>query len=253
LAFSDLRTMLADRPLAISAPLCAFLLCVTAMFLTGSRAGVVLSLFSLSVVFAFELDRQWSQRRRLLMAFAVSGAGALILFEFLGGSVNDRFSSQGLVDSGRLESYRAVLQMIADRPWFGTGLGTFPWAYPAYRSANVSLWGVWDIAHSTPLEIAAEVGIPLAVAVTIGWAAVLAVLIRGVRIRKRDRIIPLAAFSVALIALLHSIIDFSLQIPGYSIVVCALVGTGLAQSFRSERSPPAPRQCNQRAPIPTFP
>ena len=52
--------------------------------------------------------------------------------------------------------------MIADHPWFGTGLGTFVWSFPAYRSANISLWGVWDLAHSTPLELAADLGLPLA-------------------------------------------------------------------------------------------
>jgi O-antigen ligase len=237
---ADLRAVFADRPLEISAPLCGFVLCVTAMFLTGSRAGVMLSLLAISIAFAVELERQLPQRRRLLMAVAASGAGALILFEFLGGRVNDRFTSQGLVDSGRLESYRAIVQMIADRPWFGTGLGTFPSAFAAYRSAKISMWGVWDIAHNTTLEIAAEVGIPLAVGVVVGWAAIFAVLIRGASIRRRDRIIPLAALCVALIAVLHSIIDFSLQIPGYSIVACALVGTGLAQSFRSQRSPAKP-------------
>jgi hypothetical protein len=33
--------------------------------------------------------------------------------------------------------------------------------------------------------------------------------------------------------LTHSVIDFSLQIPGYAIVVFSLVGAGLAQSFSS--------------------
>jgi len=226
---------IATRPIDSSVLICGFLLCVTAMFLTGSRAGIALSLISMSIALAVELSRRLQKRRRLWTAFIASGVTALALLEFLGGSVNDRFSSQGLVDNGRFESYRGILQMIADHPWFGSGLGTFRWAFPAYRSANVSLWGVWDIAHSTPLEIAAEVGIPLAAAVAFGWAAIFVVLVRGIRIRKRDRIIPLAAFSVAFIAVLHSLVDFSLQIPGYSIVVCAVVGAGLAQSFRSKR------------------
>ncbi len=217
-------------------PLCGFILCVTAMFLTGSRAGVVLSLLALAVAFSFEMGRQFSRRRGILVAMAASVLAALLLLELLGGSVNDRFSAQGLVDTGRLNSYRAILGMIADRPWFGTGLGTFPWAYAAYRSADVSVRGIWDIGRNTPLEIAAELGIPLAMLIVLAWAGVIATLIHGVRARKRDRIIPLAALSVSLIAVLHSMIDFSLQIPGYSIVACALAGTGLAQSFRSQRS-----------------
>ena len=37
------------------------------------------------------------------------------------------------------------------------------------------------------------------------------------------------------LAVLHSLIDFSLQIPGVAIIVLALVGAGLAQSFRTAR------------------
>jgi O-antigen ligase len=121
--------------------------------------------------------------------------------------------------------------MIAEHPWFGTGLGTFEWTYPAYRSGDVSMWGVWDRAHSTPLELAAEAGLPLAAAVAVGWLVILGVLLRGAIVRRRDVAIPLAALAVALLALGHSAIDFPLQIPGFSIVVLALIGAGLAQSF----------------------
>jgi hypothetical protein len=36
---------------------------------------------------------------------------------------------------------------------------------------------------------------------------------------------------------LHSLVDFTLQMPGYAIVAMSLVGAGLAQSFRSEKRP----------------
>ena len=49
--------------------------------------------------------------------------------------LSGRFEMQGAVDQGRLETYRSTLRMIADHPWFGTGLGTFVWSFPAYRSA----------------------------------------------------------------------------------------------------------------------
>ena len=88
-------------------------------------------------------------------------------------------------------------------------------------------------AHSTPLELAADLGLPLAGLIVLAWLIVLAVLIRGARIRRRDLIVPVGALVVAILGLAHSVIDFSLQIPGYAIVVFALVGAGLAQSFPS--------------------
>jgi hypothetical protein len=44
--------------------------------------------------------------------------------------------------------------------------------------------------------------------------------------------VPLSALTVALIALLHSSIDFSLQISGYSIVVFALLGLGISRAIQ---------------------
>ena len=154
----------------------------------------------------------------------------------MGAGVNARFDLQGAVDGGRLETYKSTLRMIADHPWFGTGQGTFAYAFPAYRSANVSMWGVWDIAHNTLIEIASDMGVPIAALVVVAfWVMIFAVLVNGVRVRRRDLIIPVAALAVGLIAVLHSLIDFSLQIPGYSIVALALVGAGLAQSQGSVR------------------
>ena len=49
------------------------------------------------------------------------------------------FTKTGLVDHTRLSLFRSTLRMIADRPWFGTGLGTFNLAFPAYRSDDISM------------------------------------------------------------------------------------------------------------------
>jgi len=209
-------------------------LCLAAMFMTGSRGAVVLSLFALVVAFVAFWRRDLPRRSGILIAFAGGGAAALILLQLMGAGVNARFDLQGAADEGRLETYKSTLRMIADHPWFGTGQGTFAYAFPAYRSANVSMWGVWDIAHNTLLEIASDMGVPIAALVVIAWLVIFAVLIRGSRVRRRDLIIPIAALGVGVIAVLHSLIDFSLQIPGYSIVALALIGAGLSQSLRQK-------------------
>ena len=145
--------------------------------------------------------------------------------------VRGRFDAQGLADEGRIETYRGTLRMVADRPWFGSGLGTFAWSYPAYRSDHVSMWGVWDRAHNTLLELAAELGVPLAGLVALGWAFMLLALARGAFGRQRPAVLPIAAFAIALLAVSHSLIDFSLQVPGYSIPVFALVGAGVTMAL----------------------
>src|SRR5262249_41097167 len=92
--------------------------------------------------------------------------------------------------------------------------------------------GVWDVAHSTPLELAVELGLPMAGLVAFAWLVALLILGHGTRRSRRETVAPLTALAVALIALLHSSIDFSLQVPGYTIVVFGVVGVGIAQSFQ---------------------
>ncbi len=211
----------------------AFFSCFMALLMSGSRAGVMASTLIFAGAFTAYFRRDLPKRSGLALLAAAAGGGALVLVQLLGGSVNRHFDLQGLVDEGRFAAYRSTLHMIAEHPWFGTGLGTFAWSFPIYRSAEVSLFGEWNRAHSTPLELAAELGIPLTAAIGLGWILILTLLIRGVRSRRRDGVVPLAALSVALIGLLHSMVDFSLQVSGYAIVAFAVVGAGLGQSFRT--------------------
>jgi O-antigen ligase len=222
-----------DGPGKMARTFFAFLSCFTALLMTGSRAGVTVALvtFVVAVTAYFRRDLSKWHTRALLILIA-SGA-VLLLVQFLGGGVNLHFNTKGLDDEGRIATYRSTLQMIADHPWFGTGLGTFAWGFPRYRSA-ADLTGVWDLAHSTPLELAADVGIPLASVIALGWILVLLLLMRAATRPRREGIaVPLAALSVALIGLSHSTVDFSLQIPGYAIVAFGVVGAGLGQALGS--------------------
>jgi O-antigen ligase len=214
----------------------ACFLCFVAMFLTASRAGVLLSLLVGAVALGRFATKAIPLGRTSLGVLA-AGAGALLLIiQLLGAGVIGRLDNEGLASGGRPETYRSTMAMIRDHPWLGTGLGTFAWSYPAYRSSNLTSWGVWERAHSTPLEIASEMGLPLAGIVIAGWTGVYGILCFGLWTRNRDQIILVAALAVASLGILHSLIDFSLQIPGFAIVVFALVGAGLAQSFRQALS-----------------
>jgi len=73
----------------------------------------------------------------------------------------------------------------------------------------------------------------MAGAAMIALLAAFGVLAHGVRTRRRDMIVPLAALCASAAGALHSMIDFSLQITGYAVVIAALLGAGLSQSFRS--------------------
>jgi len=214
--------------------------CLLSTFMSGSRAGVILAIMALILSFVIYFRQDLPRRSDIVAAVLGASALALVLLQVMGGNVNARFNAQGIGDGSRLAVWRATLRMIADHPWFGTGQGTFVWSFPAYRPDELSMWGIWDRAHDTLLELAADMGVPLAALVLIGWLVIFAVLIYGIRVRRRDLLVPVSAFAVALIAVLHSLVDFSLQISGYSIPTLALVGAGLAQSFTSDRAKPKP-------------
>ena len=212
------RRLLSDVPRKVVVAFAMLLLCLAAMFMTGSRGAVLASLLALIVAFIAFFRRDLPRRAGIATALAGGGAVVLILLQVMGAGVNARFDIDGVADEGRLETYRSTLRMIADHPWFGTGQGTFVYAFPAYRNPNVSMWGVWDIAHNTLLEIAADMGVPIAALVVVAWIVIFVMLVRGIFIRRRGLLVPVAALAVATLAVSHSLIDFSLQIPGYAIV-----------------------------------
>ncbi len=127
-----------------------------------------------------------------------------------------------------------TLALALDHPWLGIGLGNFEIVFPSVRPADIGSAGIWTKAHNTPLEILVEIGFPAALTLFAFFGIMLAVLARrAVRERSRPAII---AFAAAAFAVLHGLVDFSLQIPGMAVVFAALVGAGLAPRLkRSQR------------------
>ncbi len=126
--------------------------CLSAMFMTNSRGGVLVSLGVMIMTFMIYSGRYIARGLGFVIALTGGVAISLLLLQFLGGNIGGRFDMEGLSDEGRLSVYRSTLSIIADNPWFGTGLGTFASAFPPYRGSDISMWGIWGIGHNTHLE-----------------------------------------------------------------------------------------------------
>jgi len=230
-----------DRP-GTQAACCA--VCLIAVGMTGSRAGILvtfLSMFFAVILYLvpLQLGREsfWNFVRT---AFVVGVVGLALV----GAAAMSRISEIGLVDAQRLEVYTTALKMIRGHELLGFGLGNFEAAFPLYRPAALGSQGIWDRVHSIPIELAIDLGIPAALCI-FGIAAFYFVrLVRGALARKRDRHIPVVGAGVFMLGMLHSCVDFSLQIPGYGILFASIVGCGLAQSI-SRSARPAKRQEQQ--------
>jgi len=205
----------------------ATLTCLFALLLTNSRGGLISSSVGLLVALSvLEIKRF---RRRIGYAIVLSIGALIALAVWL--MQMGRIASEGVIDDGRWQVYGLVAEAIGRRPWLGTGAGSFEVLFPSLRTADLSSWGVWDYAHSTILEIAVEMGLPVAGMVTLAALASIFLLVRrALKADQRHRV-PLAAIvGVAVLTYLHSLIDFSLQIPGYAIPFAILIGCGLADA-----------------------
>ena len=131
------------------------------------------------------------------------------------------------------------LRMFLKRPVLGWGLGTFPTVYPRYRSFYTNLF--INEAHNDYAQLLTEMGL-------LGFTLALCFLIgmyhRGLSASRRwqnhwDGTVSLAALIGCTGILLHSFVDFNLQIPANAAmfyVLCALAASEpVAESFFSRR------------------
>lgn len=230
---SRLPDLLAHRLTSPAALAIGFAVCTVATAMTGSRAGLLLTIFAFLLAGALYLAPLRLEGLRRWGLLAAAAATAIALLQLVGGLVFGRIGAYGLIDEGRLAAYGSAIAIIREHPLFGAGFGNFEAAFPAYRLSELGSHGIWDRAHSTPLELAVELGVPAAILIISTGLWYVYCLFNGSLRRRRDRYIPIVGASVAALGLLHSCVDFSLQIPGYGIFFAAVTGCGLAQCFSS--------------------
>jgi O-antigen ligase len=237
LKLSSLRQLLLidaneQYALRVASQSAAGLLCLFALLMTGSRGGLVCT--TLGWLAAIGLIIAGRIRLRLGYALGLAGAALAAALAWLAGA--GRIGSQGLFDEARWNVYAACIGAIRQRPLLGAGAGTFADLFPSLRGDQISSWGVWDYAHSTILEIAVEMGIPIAAMVAIAAIASVFFLAQAaLKSEQGNRNLLSAIAGIAILSYAHSMIDFSLQIPGYLIFFSILLGCGLAVAF-SEHS-----------------
>jgi O-antigen ligase len=108
----------------------------------------------------------------LAATLALTAAAVLVVFP---SGVFDRYASilQYQTDESavaRLAVWKAGLQMFADHPLTGVGAGAFETVYGMYYIDREGAGNIWRAAHSSYIEVAAELGIFGLLA----WLAVLA-------------------------------------------------------------------------------
>tara|TARA_R110002072_G_scaffold10726_51_gene49773 strand:- start:424 stop:1809 length:1386 start_codon:yes stop_codon:yes gene_type:complete len=210
--------------------LLAFILIASALLLSDSRGGFLAAILSM-IVFAGALWRG----RNLKLPYGKSsvavmvGAGAVFI-AISGGTVLDRLG-ESVGDNQRARIYAQTMDAIAERPLRGWGLGSFESVFAKYQDAGFDKRVAR--AHNEYLDNALGLGIPAAAALVLAIALIALRCLRGSITRQRDAYYPAAGFAIAVFAGIHSLVDFTLQVPAVAATFALLLGTCCAQSWSS--------------------
>jgi O-antigen ligase len=222
---------------ALSAYLLAALVLFVALMLTQSRAGIMASLAGTALLigtFAYLAVRRRSSLLAALGFGALALCGAALLAQFYVGRLLLRLELEGFVDRARSCTYKSTWRAIRDHFWQGTGLGTFQDVFPRYRLPRCGLDGHWNMAHNFFLEGMLSLGVGVfALCGLIAYVGLIYAYARGIRERRQMRFVPLSCLGILTILTLHSLVDFSMQIPGMAVLAGSILGAGAAISLES--------------------
>jgi len=193
---------------------------------SASRTGAVQWVVLLALMFAWHAPRRREIVTVGVVGLAVYAAMSALLPMILshvagvsGASVFARFVGESGCFSRRV-LWSNVIHLIAQHPWLGWGWGELDWAhfmtlYPGERFCDIL-----DNAHSLPLHLAVELGVPVAIVACGGlvWA-----LARTAPWREADASRQLALAVVAVI-LIHSLLEYPLWYGPFQIALGLSLG-----------------------------
>lgn len=222
---------LLEQAFVRGAPLLAcILILVTALFLTNSRAGVISSLAALLVLIVFlGLITRLAVRAYRFLTITLLAA-VLGVFFLSGDGWLARLTATDLEREARLQRYEQTWQAINQAPWTGYGVGSYEQTF--FMFADEQMVTSYK-AHNDWLEMMFELGLPAAILwfSILGWLGIRCLI--GFFRRRRDHIYTMVGFSACILVGLHSLADFSLQIPAVAITFAMLLGIGMANSWSS--------------------
>ena len=197
------------------------------IFLSGSRGGMAALAVEMAIFFWFLFRERTRNRVALLLgAFFLVTAVSIL---YIGGSeVSSRIST--LADlkhpdvsaDMRLNIARDTLRMFRTNPFMGWGVGTFADVYPQFRSFYTEAFV--NAAHNDYLQVLAETGL-------VGAGILLWLILTAIRpaLRKTKNwpsdvngILSLAALLGISGILVHSAVDFNLEIPANAMIFYTL-------------------------------
>ena len=164
--------------------------------------------------------RHVAVRPVLLVAVVTYVLAALVLpwlagFDLVNHGMFARLQTDGQLCASRVTLWTNVLQLIAQKPWWGWGWGELDYAHYMTLYSSERFCDILDNAHNLPLHLAVELGIPVAALVCAGflWA-----LMRAKPWRETDPARQMA-WGVLAVILLHSMLEYPLWYGPFQVAV----------------------------------
>jgi hypothetical protein len=206
------------------------LLCLAALLATQSRAGALAGLAAILAFAAVQRGPEAGSRRFAWLAVAAIFGFALVA---LSGGLAARLMASG-AESPRFAIYPRTLEAIRERPLLGHGLGAFRDVFRVHVPPEAAQ-ADWELAHNSYLENALELGLPAAGLFYLALLILAGVILRGARVRRRNRSFARVALACIAAAGFHALFDFSLQMPAVAALFAAILGLGWAQAWPEGR------------------
>ncbi len=216
--------------------LVAMLILFLSLMATQSRLGIASSLTGLTATI---LAIFWWQGRLslwLLLAMPILLALLSAAIALGGQDIADRALFSEVDGATRLALYRQVIGMIAQRPWTGFGFDCFGPAFEAFRGPPLNGQVAFALAHDTYLTNWSEQGVIIGSVTPLLLLAATVVLIGRLRRSQDFPASAASAIGTLVLGAMHSLGDFSLEIPANNYVLLVIIGMGLARRTASGHS-----------------
>lgn len=213
-------------------------LMVIALVLTKSRMGNTAFFFSLiGAGFLWLIVTKRVTKGSLILLVSLILIDTIIVGTWFGiDKVRERLEGTAFTKETRDEVNRDTWHLIQQQPLFGTGAGTYYTAYPKYKQGDTILY--YDHAHNDYFQFLTEHGV-------VGVGLLMAFVLLSLKntllaMRRRKTLLYQAMGFVPLMSIMaiamHSLVDFSLQIPANATVFICVLCLGWVVRFTPSKN-----------------
>lgn len=199
---------------------------VVGLVLTHSRMGNSAFFISLIVsgVLWLMLEQKKPKRGVIFLLTTLFVIDVAIVGSWFGiEKVAERLEQTSAMSESRDEVVRDSLVYLDDFILTGSGSGTFQFVFPHYRGADIGL--DYDYAHNDYIQFAVETGL---IGLFLLAMLVIMTMIQSLRLMRKGtyslhRGMAFASFMAMLALMIHSSVDFNLQIPANALLFMVIL------------------------------